>query len=72
MEAEKSPENQARITFWKKCGFILTNYIHKYIWVPEPYQAMYLNLQSEAAIAKSGKELFSYIVKIHKKSFQGV
>lgn len=71
VEAENSSENQNRITFWEKCGFTLTDYIHPYIWVPEPYQAMYLNLHPKAAIPSSGKELFSYIGKIHKKSFQG-
>jgi GNAT superfamily N-acetyltransferase len=72
VEAEKSSENQARITFWERCGFTLTDYIHQYFWVPEPYQAMYLNLHPKAVIPSSGKELFSYIGKIHKKSFQGV
>ncbi|PLS09682.1 GNAT family N-acetyltransferase [Neobacillus cucumis] len=69
VEAEETTENLARIAFWKKCGFTLTDYIHQYIWVPEPYQAMYKNLQLEEEISSDGRTLFNYIGKFHKKSF---
>lgn len=70
VEAERAPENLARINFWKKCGFTLTDYIHQYIWVPEPYQAMYLNLLPDSAVPKTGEALFSYISQFHRQSFQ--
>jgi len=70
VEADTTPENLARIDFWKKSGFMLTCYIHHYIWVPEPYQAMYLKLQNGAFLPESGEELFKYIGKFHKASYQ--
>ncbi|MEH7331948.1 GNAT family N-acetyltransferase [Neobacillus drentensis] len=71
VESEATPENLARIHFWQKCGFILTNYIHHYIWVPEPYQAMFLKLSNDAEIHADGKLLFKYIGQFHKASYQG-
>jgi GNAT superfamily N-acetyltransferase len=70
VEAERTSENLARINFWRKCGFTLTDYIHQYIWVPEPYQAMYLNLLPDAVELKNGESLFSYISQFHRQSFQ--
>lgn len=70
VEAEKTSENLARIQFWKRCSFQLTDYIHHYIWVPEPYQAMYWELQEEPVLPKNGKELFRFIGNFHKASFQ--
>ena len=72
VEAEKAEENLARIHFWKKCGFILTPYIHHYKVVPEPYQAMYRKLFPEAKIPDREEEFFHYIGNFHRKSFQGV
>ncbi|MGG3467123.1 GNAT family N-acetyltransferase [Neobacillus pocheonensis] len=71
VESEVTSENLARINFWKKCGFKLTDYIHHYIWVPEPYQAMYLKLQTDAEINGDGELLFKYIGQFHKVSYQG-
>jgi GNAT superfamily N-acetyltransferase len=69
-ECEESPENLARIDFWEKCGFQLANdYIHHYIWVPEPYMAMTLNLR-ENHIPNDGKTLFKYISSFHRESFR--
>ncbi|MEH7095643.1 GNAT family N-acetyltransferase [Neobacillus vireti] len=71
VEAEETPENQARINFWERCGFVLTDYIHHYIWVPEPYQAMYKKLKPEVIFPTDGEILFSFIGQFHKASFQG-
>ena len=71
VEADTSKENLARIGFWKNFGFVLTTYIHHYIWVPEPYQAMYFKLQNNTSIPESGEELFGYIGEFHKASYQG-
>ncbi len=70
-ESEQTPVNLDRIKFWETCGFNLVDeYIHHYIWVPEPYQAMVLNLRGGAQIAASGEILFTYIENFHKKSFR--
>ncbi|HYK73182.1 MAG TPA: GNAT family N-acetyltransferase [Pseudoneobacillus sp.] len=70
VEADKTPENLKRIHFWEKSNFQLTDYIHQYIWVPEPYQAMYLKLLPEAKIPTKGEQLFQYIIHFHKDSFR--
>ncbi len=72
VEAEHTAVNLARIGFWKKCGFTLTDYIHHYRVVPEPYQAMFCKLVPEAEVLENGEELFSLIERFHKKSFRGV
>lgn len=70
-ECEKSLENLATIQFWQKCGFTLANdYIHHYIWVPEPYQAMVLNLREIMNLPRDGKTLFQYISSFHRESFR--
>lgn len=71
VESEETLENLSRINFWKKCGFQLTDYIHHYIWVPEPYQAMYNILIPTATIPKEGEELFKHISQFHKASYTG-
>jgi len=72
LEAEDEPslENVGRIRFWEKCGFILTEYVHKYIWVPETYRAMYLPFGSEFRVNDRGQSLFKYIESYHKKAFK--
>jgi len=70
VEAEETPENQTRVAFWKRCGFVLTDYIHHYIWVPEPYQAMYKILKPEKTFPTEGEILFTFIGQFHKASFQ--
>jgi ribosomal protein S18 acetylase RimI-like enzyme len=72
VESDETPENLARITFWEKCGFTLTEYIHHYIWVPEPYRAMYHKLAPSSPLPEDGKQLFKYISQFHKQSFTGV
>jgi GNAT superfamily N-acetyltransferase len=70
VESEPTPENLARINFWQKNEFQLTDYIHHYIWVPEPYKAMYCKLTSNAKTPQNGEELFQLIVQFHKESFK--
>lgn len=72
VEAEKTAENLARIQFWEKCGFTLTQYIHHYRVVPEPYQAMFLKLVPEAVLPEKGEDFFASIERFHQKSFRGV
>ncbi|SEM19226.1 Ribosomal protein S18 acetylase RimI [Mesobacillus persicus] len=70
VEAEKASENLNRIHFWESCGFILLNdYIHHYIWVPEPYLAMVLPLH-QTSPPSSGKEAFNHITNFHRQSFK--
>lgn len=69
-EADQGPENLARIRFWERCGFVLTEYVHQYIWVPEPYQAMYLSFDPKFGVHDDGESLFDYIGEFHKKAFR--
>jgi GNAT superfamily N-acetyltransferase len=69
VESDPTPENLARINFWQKNKFQLTDYIHQYIWVPEPYKAMYCKLVSDAKIPHNSEALFQLIVQFHKESF---
>jgi GNAT superfamily N-acetyltransferase len=69
VESEQTEENLKRIQFWKKNQFKLTKYVHHYIWVPEPYQAMYVKLTPDANIPTQGEVLFQWIVHFHKESF---
>ncbi len=69
VECEETEENLARIFFWEKCGFVLTNYVHQYKWVPEPYKGMYLLLKGEDQII-NGEDIFEEIVKLHRISFR--
>jgi GNAT superfamily N-acetyltransferase len=71
VESENTRENKDRIHFWEKCGFsIVDQYIHHYIWVPEPYLAMILPLHFDGEFSYKGKELFKYIGDFHKESFK--
>lgn len=68
VESEETADNKRRIRFWQTCGFLLTDYVHHYIWVPEPYQAMYLSLDADRRKV-TGEELFVYINNFHRISF---
>lgn len=70
IESDLTPENIARQSFWIKCGFTLTDYIHHYIWVPEPYRTMFVNLYDKSELPEDGEKLFEYIGQFHKESFQ--
>jgi GNAT superfamily N-acetyltransferase len=72
VEINQSKESSNRIQFWEKCGFtMLRDYIHQYIWVPEPYQAMHLSLYEQLRTPFNGKQAFKYITAFHRKSFRG-
>ncbi|WP_458118565.1 GNAT family N-acetyltransferase [Paenibacillus sp. Z6-24] len=69
-EAEDTPENRERIMFWEKCGFIATDYVHHYIWIPETYRALVLPLVPGLEIKDDGRSLFQQITSFHEKSFR--
>lgn len=72
-EAEPGPDNERRIRFWESCGFTLTDYVHRYRWVPETYRAMYLPFGEDQALREQardgGRALFRYIESFHKQAF---
>ena len=70
VEAEKTSKNLARIRFWEKCGFTLTEYIHHYRVVPEPYQAMFIKLVSEAYCRRKGKRCLPSLSDFIKSLFE--
>jgi hypothetical protein len=55
---------------WQSCGFLLTEYVHHYVWVPETYRAIYLPLIADSR-KTTGEELFVYINTFHRLSFRG-
>lgn len=69
VEAESSPDNSRRIRFWEKSEFKLTSYIHHYIWVPEPYHAMFFNIDQADRLPDDGEKLFQYITQFHKEAY---
>lgn len=71
VEAAPTPENWRRIRFWERCGFRLTDYVHRYIWVPERYRAMALDLDPESPLPTDGRELFRFITRFHERAYRG-
>ena len=71
VESEINQTNLNRIHFWEKSGFQLTDYIHYYIWVPEPYRAMYFKINPAVKLPKDGKRLFNYITQFHRAAYKG-
>lgn len=71
VESEQTPENASRIRFWERCGFRLTGYVEHYIWVPEPYRAMYINFNAKSPLPDDGETLFRYIKEFHKEAYRG-
>ncbi|MCZ8517391.1 GNAT family N-acetyltransferase [Paenibacillus filicis] len=71
IEAEPSPENLKRLRFWENCGFRPTAYVHRYIWVPEPYRALILPLRPEIRLPEDGETLFRSITAFHKRAYSG-
>lgn len=69
-EAGPEPENAERVRFWERCGFTLTPYVHQYIWVPEPYRAMYLTFDPARPLPTAGRELFKHIGGYHSYVFR--
>ncbi|WP_379143501.1 GNAT family N-acetyltransferase [Paenibacillus sp. sgz500992] len=70
VEAGNTAAHLERIHFWERNGFKLTPYIHQYIWVPEPYQAMLRPLKQGVAVEDNGESLFRYINNFHRKSYR--
>src|SRR5690606_1201773 len=70
VESEPTPINRARIRFWQQCGFRLTDYVHHYRWVPEPYHAMVLPFRADSGLPEDGEELFRYINAFHARAYR--
>ncbi|WP_162848548.1 GNAT family N-acetyltransferase [Paenibacillus nanensis] len=70
VEAERTEENSRRIHFWESCGFHLTDYLHHYIWVPEPYRAMVMSFEESNRLPHDGKLLFRSITKFHERAYR--
>ncbi len=72
-EAEPGADNERRIRFWERCGFVLTDYVHRYKWVPETYRAMYMpfgdGMSLRAQAQDGGRSLFRHIEAFHKQAF---
>lgn len=68
-EAAETEENKKRIHFWSSCKFLLTEYIHHYVWVLETYYAMYIPLITSSKKV-TGEELFVYFNTFHRLSFR--
>ena len=67
VEAE---DDGIRVAFWERNGFILTDYVHRYVWVPEPYRAMYRTFNETTRMSSDGAQLFQYITKFHGKAYR--
>ncbi|GAA3401813.1 GNAT family N-acetyltransferase [Paenibacillus hodogayensis] len=70
VEADPSNENLRRIRFWEQCGFRLTDYVHHYIWVPEPYRAMALSFRQDDPLPDDGETLFRSITRFHQQAYR--
>lgn len=73
-EDDDSEIGRSRTRFWHSCGFETTDYVHSYVWVPEKYRAMLLDLQTASTPAdqklpRDGRQLFDVIEAFHKASF---
>ncbi|GGA30153.1 GNAT family N-acetyltransferase [Paenibacillus physcomitrellae] len=69
-EAEDNEVNRTRLQFWQQCGFIPTDYVHTYIWVPEPYRGLVLPLEPDFELKDNGQSLFRYITALHEKAYR--
>ncbi|MFP7298377.1 GNAT family N-acetyltransferase [Neobacillus niacini] len=71
VECDVTPENQARIQFWEKCGFqLLDDYQHCYKWGPQHYMAMVLFLKNKPATPLKGEDSLKYMAAFHKESYK--
>jgi len=70
VEAEGTPDNAARIRFWERLGFRLTDYVKSYVWVPETYRAMALSFDESAPPVEDGERLFKAITRYHEKAYR--
>ncbi|EFM10221.1 GCN5-related N-acetyltransferase [Paenibacillus curdlanolyticus YK9] len=71
VESEATAENWQRKHFWQSNGFQLTDYVHRYIWVPETYQAMVMSFDEREPLPEDGKLLFRSITRFHEKAYRG-
>ena len=72
VEAAPGVENESRVRFWSSCGFVLlSEYEHRYIWVPETYYAMVRPLAGRKPLPADGKALFRYITEYHRRAYRG-
>jgi len=71
IEADDTTENAARERFWTSAGFVRTDYVHAYRWVPEPYRALYKELRPDAPLPHDGESLFRAITSFHGKIWRG-
>ncbi|QJC50341.1 GNAT family N-acetyltransferase [Paenibacillus albicereus] len=74
-EAGGGEENEGRRHFWERAGFVAPDgYAHRYIWVPEPYAAMYRPLpgrEADLIPPPSGRQLFRWIEGFHARAYRG-
>ncbi|HUC90548.1 MAG TPA: GNAT family N-acetyltransferase [Paenibacillus sp.] len=71
VESDATPDNLARIAFWESCGFVATDYVHRYFWVPEPYRAMVLRFRDgDDSLPLDGELLFRHINAFHAKAYR--
>lgn len=70
-ESEPTEENIRRIRFWERCGFRLMDYVHHYIWVPEPYRAMVLSFDQRDPLPEDSQTLFGAITRFHEQAYRG-
>lgn len=70
VEAAPSEANTRRVCFWEQCGFRTTDYVHRYIWVPEPYRAMYRSFDADDPLPDDGEALFRCITRFHRKAYR--
>jgi GNAT superfamily N-acetyltransferase len=71
IESDINLTNSRRLHFWEKSGFQITDYVHTYIWVPEPYRALYLQLDPHLPLPQDGETLFRHINRFHTKAYTG-
>lgn len=71
VESESTADNEQRIRFWQSNDFELTDYVHHYIWVPEPYRAMAFSFDPSDKLPDDGKQLFKSITRFHEKAYRG-
>lgn len=70
VESGTTDEIKRRIRFWNTNGFHLTHYVHQYIWVPEPYQAMVYHFDQKQPLPNDGESLFRIITHFHRRAFR--
>ncbi|MGF7031177.1 GNAT superfamily N-acetyltransferase [Paenibacillus mucilaginosus] len=72
IECEENAVNRRRASFWEKNGFqLVRDYVHQYIWVPEPFQAMVYAFDSSAKLLqRDGESLFRQMGGFHARAYR--